>query len=153
MADVKANILLTMASVVLTLSIRYISDPQLKWPIVILIACCLLTIVLATYAVMPKLPARLKPGKHPDVTSDHFNPLFFGDFARLTFDEFQTAMLGIMETPRDAYLVQIREIYLLGMFLARKKYRFVRLAYISFIAGFLASGIAIISLTILGSEF
>jgi len=152
MADVKANILLTMATVVLTLSIRYISDPLLKWPIIILIACCLMTIVLATYAVMPKVPARIKPGKHPKIDFKHFNPLFFGDFARLTYEEFQAAMLEVMVSPKEVYLAQLREIYLLGTFLARKKYRFVRLAYIAFIVGILACGIAIIIMAILATE-
>ena len=38
-----------------------------------------------------------------------------------------------------AYEAQVREIYLLGMFLAVKKYRFLRLAYLAFIAGLFIS--------------
>jgi antibiotic biosynthesis monooxygenase (ABM) superfamily enzyme len=52
MADVKANILLTMTSVVLKLSVRYISEPHLKWAATVLIVSWL-TIILATYVVMP----------------------------------------------------------------------------------------------------
>ena len=37
MADVKANIMLTLAAVVTTFSIGYLNDPLLRWPVVVLI--------------------------------------------------------------------------------------------------------------------
>ncbi|MFQ5822849.1 MAG: Pycsar system effector family protein [bacterium] len=144
MADVKANMLLTMATVVITLSAPHIMKPHLKWAVLVLIAFCLLTIVLATYAAMPKLPLSLKHGSHPDVNSPGFNLLFFGDFVRLQYEEFEAAMEEIMNDPSRTYQAQVREVYSLGMFLVTKKYRFVRLAYISFIAGLLASGLAML---------
>src|SRR5882757_6701431 len=90
MADVKANMLLTMSSVVLTLCLPQVLKNEHFWPLYILIGFCLLTICLATYAVMPKLPpANLPP---PDIHSPHFNLLFLGDFSRLTQDQFENAM-------------------------------------------------------------
>jgi hypothetical protein len=43
----------------------------------------------------------------------------------------------------------VREIYLLGTFLAKKKYRFLRLGYLAFITGLFAAciGFIIIALT------
>lgn len=144
MADVKANILLTMASVVLTLSIRYISDPQLKWPVLILIAFCLLTIVLATYAVMPKLPITHKNHSLECVDDPEFNPLFFGHFVGMSFQDYEKTMDYFMQSAERSYQLQIREVYSLGVFLAKKKYRFIRMAYLAFIVGFLACGVGII---------
>ncbi|MGD8504703.1 MAG: DUF5706 domain-containing protein [Syntrophobacterales bacterium] len=141
MADMKANMLLTMASVVITLSVRYVADPHLKWATTILIFFCLLTIGLATYAVMPKIPFSLKRATHPDVNSPNFNLLFFGDFIRLQFSEFEASMEEVMNDPSLTYQVQVRELYTLGMFLAKKKYRFLRLAYITFITGAFASAV------------
>jgi Pycsar effector protein len=46
-----------------------------------------------------------------------------------------------MNDPSLTYEVQIKELYTLGMFLAKKKYRFLRLAYIAFIFGAFASAI------------
>jgi hypothetical protein len=40
--------------------------------------------------------------------------------------------------------VQIKEVYVLGCFLAAKKYRFLRLAYLAFLAGLLASGVTLL---------
>jgi len=145
MADVKANILLTMSSVVLTLSVTNIADPVLKWPTLILISFCLLTIALATYAVMPKLPVHKHPPDLAEAKGPLFNPLFFGDFAGMSLQDFEETMGHYMATPQRAYEVQIREVFVLGQFLAKKKYRFIRMAYISFITGILASGIGIIT--------
>lgn len=145
MADVKANILLTMASVVITLSLRYISDPNLRWTAIVLMSFCLATIVLATYAVMPHLPYRIRKKSIADAHKDHFNLLFFGDFAGLSWEDYESEFQRIMNDPNEAYRVQIKEVYQLGVFLAKKKYRFVRLAYLSFIIGFLSSGAVLVT--------
>jgi hypothetical protein len=133
MADVKANMLLTMSSVVLTLCLPQVLKNEHFWPLYILITFCLLTICLATYAVMPKLPPSNLPP--PDVNSPNFNVLFFGDFTRLTQEQFERSMEEVISDHNRTYAAQVREIYLLGMFLAKKKYRFLRYGYLSFIAG------------------
>ena len=141
MADMKANMLLTITSVVITLSVRYITEPHLKWAIVILIAFCLMTIGLATYAVMPKIPFFFKRKTGETIKSPGFNLLFFADFVRLNYEEFESSMEEVMNDPSLTYEVQIKELYTLGMFLAKKKYRFLKLAYITFIIGAFASAI------------
>ncbi len=146
MADLKANILLTLASVVTSLSFRFVTDPQLKYPAIILIAFSLLTIVLAIYTVMPKINYPLKHGQKVDVHSPNFNILFFGNFVHLDYDEFEKEMETILNDPSKNYQAQIREIYTLGKFLAVKKYRYVRWAYMAFITGLLLSGIALVGL-------
>ncbi len=145
MADVKANILLTMASVVITLSLRYISDPQLRWTSIVLMTFCLATIVLATYAVMPHLPFRVKKKDRTDAQEDQFNILFFGDFAGMSYKDYEAEFEALLNDPDEAYRAQVKEVYFLGVFLAQKKYRFVRLAYLSFIIGFLSSGAVLVT--------
>ena len=142
MADVKANMLLTMSSVILTLCLPQVLNHNHLWPLYILISFCLLTICLATYAVMPKLPPSNLPA--PDVNNPQFNLLFFGDFTRLTQDQFETAMGDVMSDHNRTYNAQVRELYLLGTFLAKKKYRFLRLGYLSFITGLFAAFISFI---------
>ena len=44
-------------------------------------------------------------------------------------------MEEMMNDASRAYEAQVREVYLLGTFLAVRKYRFLRLAYLAFIAG------------------
>jgi hypothetical protein len=151
MADMKANMLLTMSSVVITLSVPHIFKPAFTWPLFVLIGFCLVTIGLAAYAVMPKLPISSKNQPAPDVRSPQFNLLFFGDFTRLAYPQFESAMEEMMNDPSRAYEAQVRELYTLGTFLVTKKYRFLRLAYCSFIAGLLVSVVVLLATT-LGSS-
>lgn len=151
MADLKANILMTLASVVITLSIRYVTDPLLKWTTFVLMAFCLLTIILAAYAVMPKISVGLKNSAlpKPDVDSPFFNILFFADFLRMDYDEYEENMETVLNDPSKVYEVQVREIYSLGKYLSMRKYRFVRLAYIAFIIGVATSGAVLLLTTLL----
>ena len=153
MADMKANILLTMASLVITLSVRYVSEPHLKGATIVLIVFCLMTIGLATYVVMPKMSFYPKTGANEGVGSPWFNLLFFGDFVRLPYEEFETAMEEVMNDPSRTYQVQVKELYTLGVFLAKKKYRFLRLAYLTFILGIFASALVGFFSGVLGLVF
>jgi hypothetical protein len=140
MADMKANFLLTLSSVVITLAVPNIVKPLFQWPLLVLIAFCLITVALAAYTVMPKVSLAGKGAARPDVTHHGFNLLFFGDFVRLSYEEYESAMELAMNDPSRAYQAQVREIYNLGCFLAAKKYQVLKMAYLSFILGLFASG-------------
>jgi len=139
MADVKANMLLTMSSIVITLAAQRVMTAGSQAPLVVLMIFCLITILLAAYAVMPKLPFAAQHATEAERKSPHFNLLFFGDFTKLTYEEFETEMERVLSSPAQSYEAQLREIYTLGVFLAEKKYRYLRLAYLAFITGLFAS--------------
>lgn len=146
MADLKANMLITMSSIVVTLAApRVVADGGLHWPLVMLIVFSLITIVLAAYAVMPKLPF-LSRGKRslPDAKNPQFNLLFFGDFSGMDYSQFVTEMEAALNEPSRVYELQVREIYILGSFLAHTKYRYLRLAYMTFICGLVGSVMALL---------
>jgi hypothetical protein len=136
MADAKAGTLITVSSVLITLSAPHVLDQALKWPVIILAVGCFSTIVLAIYAVMPKLGRDRKLNAPPDLQSSKFNLLFFGNFTRLDYSQFEKAMEEMMNDPSRTYEMQVREIYTLGQYLAIRKYRTLRWAYIAFILGF-----------------
>jgi len=140
MADSKASMLMTMASVIFTLSASFITKPQFKWATISLMIFCLITIFLAVYAAMPKLPFFIKQKSFKDLNSPRFNLLFFGDFIRMSFKEYEESMEDVLNDPDMTYQVQLKELYNLGIFLANKKYRFLKMAYIAFIIGLLVSG-------------
>ncbi len=144
MADVKASIVLTVSSVLITISAPEMSNPGLRPAAMVLIFFCLSTIILATYAIMPKLPFTTQPVEKPDVNSPLFNLLFFGDFTRLSYDEFESSMEKCLSDHNRTYHAQIRELYTLGMFLATKKYRFLQFSYLTFILGLTISCLVIL---------
>lgn len=145
MADQKANMLLTMASLVITLSMPQILKPEFRIPLLILIGFCLVTVSLTIYAVMPKFsPRRSAKGTPPDINSPGFDLLFFGDFTKLDYPTYEAAMEKVMNDPNRTYEAQVRELYAIGTFLVRSKYRFLRLGYLFFLCGIFASMIAMV---------
>src|SRR5687767_11556657 len=149
MADLKANMLLTLAALVITFSAPSIANPILRWPALVLMSFCLITIVLAIYAVMPKVPFQAHAITDTERRSPAFNLLFFGDFVQMPYEQFAGAMEKLLNDPSQLYEAQVREIYTLGTFLARKKYRFLRLAYLAFLTGLLMSAGTFLGATVL----
>lgn len=143
MADMKSSMLVTVSSVVLTLAAPYLRQSDLQYAAVLLAVFCLLTVILATYAAMPQTPFSVNR-RAPDVNSPKFNILFFGDYAGMPYEDDLAATEEAMDGDRKTYEIQVREVYTLGTFLAKRKYRFVRLAYATFIGGLLSSAVAIV---------
>ena len=141
MADVKANMMLTVASVVMTYTVGYLTDQAFQWGALTLILFCMGSIVAAIYATMPRVPL---PGKRPGgaaLDSASFNLLFFGTFVHMSYEEFNASMEKLLNDPEQAADAMVREIYTLGTFLATKKYRYLRWAYTIFLFGLFAAGI------------
>jgi hypothetical protein len=138
MADRKANMIMTVASLLVPLSIRYIQMPQFRFAAFTMIGFCILTVVLSTYAALPKVRYKKKSVKQ-EAQNPSFNLLFFGSFSNMDYPEFKDAMEEVLNDHNRTYEVQIREIYTMGRYMDRWKYRFVRMAYLSFIAGVIIS--------------
>ncbi|MBW1820314.1 MAG: hypothetical protein JRI92_00905 [Deltaproteobacteria bacterium] len=141
MADMKANMMLTVAALLIPLSIRFLDDPRLQPAALTMIGFCILTVLLAAYAAMPKVLGKKGPSKTINPDDPSFNLLFFGSFTKMDYYEFEHAMEEVMNDHGEVYEKQIKEIYLMGQYLAREKYRFVRLAYVAFITGMVISTI------------
>lgn len=144
MADVKANILLTVSSLMLTFSLPYVSRPVLQWPALVMILFCGLTAWASILSLIPKMPA----GRRRDKTHPMFNLLFFGSFADLEYQEFVEEMEKVCNDHSKTYEAQVREIYLLGVYLAKQKYFYLRTGYQLFIAGLFFSGILLVALEV-----
>lgn len=138
MADTKAGMLITISSLIITLSVSLLIKPEFATAATILISFCILTILLAAYATMPKFISHTR-NKTPDTNSERFNILFFSDFIKLDYQTFFKEMEGVIKDPGLAYSTQVKEIYQMGQYLAARKFRFVTLSYISFISGLIIS--------------
>ena len=132
MADTKANIIITVSSIVLTLVLGRVTDPSLRTGLIVLGVFTLLALLLAILAVLPKYRgAKRIDGPLPE----DFNVLFFGHFAALDRDRYLEEMAQKM-VPGQAYETVVRDVYSLGMYLAHHKYPYLRLSYLFFLAGF-----------------
>ncbi len=147
MADLKANILMTIASVVITLSVRHTMERDLKWTAMTLNFFSLITILPATSSMIPKIPFPLRPGIPEPRAGSGFNLLFFCDVTQVKHNEFSDDIQEEMNDPSKSYETQLKEIDTLGEYLARKQYRYSRLAstyYSPFIMGLCASGVILL---------
>lgn len=138
MADIKANIIITVSSIVMTLTIGRLNDPALRTSAIILLVFTMLALLLAILAVLPKYrPLRLAGGDLPA----QFNLLFFGHFAELDRERFLREVAARMGTDGVVYDTIARDLYSLGYYLAHYKYRFLRWAYLFFLTGFLLASV------------
>jgi len=137
MADQKASMLITVCAIIIPLTAHFLSTPHFRLVAFTLICFSVLTMLLAIYTAMPGIH---KP-ESIDVSASSFNPLFFADFKSLDYEEYEKLMGEISNDPSRVYEAQIREIYLLGQYLANYKYKYLRLAYLSFLSGIVTSGI------------
>ena len=139
LADKKANMMLTIASLMIPLSTGFLYEDRSHLAAATLIGFCVVTILLAAYSAMPKIKAANKSEKKLDLNENSFNLLFFGSFIRMGYREFEDEMGKMMNDPNKVYETQVREIYTMGQYLARKKYKFLKFSYYSFIIGILSS--------------
>jgi hypothetical protein len=132
MADTKASILITISSIVLTIALSRASDPQLRPALLTLASACLISLLLAIIAVLPTF-ARSRRN-----TADR-NILFFGHFAQMTSEEYRDEMEHILSSDALVYETAVRDIHALGVYLYKKKYRFLRFAYVALLLGFIVA--------------
>lgn len=149
-ADFKAQTMMTVSSLVITLSARYLTEPALQWAAVAMILFSMLSVFSAILAVMPRLPRALPPGTRIDARSPGFNILFFGSYISLSHEEYMAEMERVCNDPNRVYEAMCNELYGLGVFLARTKYRYLRWSYQFFLTGMFASVVIVIITEILG---
>lgn len=133
MADTKANIIITVSSIVLTLSLGRIGDPDLRGSVITLAVFTLIALLLAILAVLPKHRALKLDG---ETLPRDFNLLFFGHFAELPRERFLGEVARSMKADGSVYLTMANDLYSIGWYLAHRKYRYLRYSYLFFLAGF-----------------
>lgn len=132
LADTKAGLIITISSIVLTISLSRAGDPQLRAALLTLAVACLLALLLAIFAVLPTFAPRKARG---GVVQR--NLLFFGHFATLSEEEFLDEMEHVIQDDPLLYETALRDIYALGTYLYRKKYRLLRMSYVALVTGFI----------------
>jgi len=139
MADTKANILLSISSVLLSISLTRISDPRFTGALIVLVGFLLITIFLALMTVIPNIKS-FRHKKH-SVNDPTYNPLYFGDYVDVSYDEYAENLEEIMNDSDRTYEIMVREIYHSGAYLVKNKYRYIRLGYIFFFTGLIVTSL------------
>ncbi|HTH82808.1 MAG TPA: Pycsar system effector family protein [Mucilaginibacter sp.] len=141
MADNKAQILITVNSIIISaiisLILRNLKDNTfLVLPSYILLSVSLLTMILAILATRPSIPAGRFSAK--DLANKKVNLLFFGNFYKMKLDDYAKGMKSILTDQEFLYDSLIKDVYTQGIVLGRK-YRLLRAAYNIFMFGLIVA--------------
>src|SRR5690606_37838370 len=142
-ADTKANILLSVNAIIISLALANLipkldaaSNRHLLVPTMILIVFSVASIILSIMSTRPNVTSG--EFTKEQVKNREVNLLFFGNFHKMPFDQFKW---GIKEMIRDkdyVYESMMLDLHLLGIVLQRK-YMLLRLTYTVFMIGIIFS--------------
>ncbi|MDN3664532.1 Pycsar system effector family protein [Algibacter miyuki] len=145
-ADTKANILLSVNAIIVSLVLSNLaskldkpSNEYLIIPTIIFVLFTVASIILSIMATRPNVTS----GKFTkeDVANKKVNLLFFGNFHKMSLQDFEWAMGEMMEDRDYLYSSMKKDLYFLGLVLD-KKYKILRLTYTVFMIGIIVSVIA-----------
>ena len=136
MADQKANIMITVASIVFSITIANLDNEVMKWPLLTFAVGSFFSLLFAIFAIIPSTDYPTKKGsKEIDRDSSLFNPLFFGHFAHLPIEEYKEDYAKTLMTDDKVYDAMAGDIYGQGKVLALSKYKYLKWSYTSFLWG------------------
>ncbi len=145
-ADTKANILLSVNAIIISLALANLipkldnpSNTYLVYPTLIFLFFSLISMGLSVLATRPNITS----GKftREDVNNKKVNLLFFGNFHKMGLDDFQWAMNEVMKDKDYLYASMTKDLYFLGKVLHRK-YKILRYTYAIFMVGIVISVLA-----------
>ena len=151
MADNKANIMITTTSIILSVLLSVLlrkleDNPHLIIPTLILLLVCVVTMVFSILATRPSLPGGTFTEQN--LEDKKVNLLFFGNFYRMAFAEYEHGMQEMMKDRDFLYGSLTRDVYSQGVVLGRK-YRLLRIAYNVFMFGVIVSVLAFITAVVI----
>ena len=151
MADQKANIMITVASIVFSVTVANLDNEVMKWPLLFFAFGCTVSLLAAIFAIIPQTGYPKIPGTDEiDRESPAFNPLFFGHFAHIPIEEYKEDYAETLITDDRIYDALAGDIYGIGTTLMNNKYKWLRRSYMAFLVG-MSGAITIFCVQTIGS--
>ena len=140
MADAKANIMITVSSIVFSITIANLDNQVMKYPLLAFACGCFFSLLFAIFAIIPKTSyPKVEGSEEIDRKSPWFNPLFFGHFAHLPIEEYKEDYSKTLMNDDTIYDALAGDIYGQGKVLALSKYKYLKWSYNSFLGGMSAA--------------
>lgn len=146
MADSKANIIISVNSIIISILIGTLmqkldNNSHLIVPTAILLTVNLGSIIFSILSIRPNVTPGLFT--RDDIENHRTNLLFFGNFHKMKRDDYHWGMNQLMDNSSFLYSSLIDDIYFLGVVLA-KKYKYLRTSYNIFMFGIVVAVIAFV---------
>ncbi len=145
-ADTKANILLSVNAIIISLMLSTLfskfdnpANQFLIVPTVILMLSSIISMILSIIATRPNITSG--EFTKEDVENKKVNLTFFGNFHKMKLEDFEWAINELLKDKDYVYSSLTKDLYFLGKVLDRK-YRILRVTYTIFMVGMIISVIA-----------
>lgn len=140
-ADNKANTLISVNAIIISIVLSTMfpkmdTNPFLVYPGLTLLVFSILTIIVSILSTIPNTTHGVMT--RDEVTEKKGNLIFFGNFHRMSLDDYEWAMDELMQDRDYLYKSLTRDLYFLGKVLHRK-YLLLRYSYYLFVIGLVAS--------------
>ncbi|RYZ88997.1 MAG: phosphohydrolase [Proteobacteria bacterium] len=144
MADSKANIMISVNTIVMSILVSVLLGklqfyPEYILPTIILLGVCLSAVVFSILATRPNVSSGTFTKE--DIINKKVNLLFFGNFYNMDLQDYDWAMKEMMSDREYLNSSMIKDIYFLGVVLARK-YKYLRISYNIFMFGLVVAIVA-----------
>ncbi|WP_034888091.1 Pycsar system effector family protein [Gillisia sp. Hel_I_29] len=147
-ADTKANILLSVNAIIISLALSNlipkldaVSNRHLLIPTLVLVVFSVASIILSIMSTRPNVTTG--EFTREQVETRKINLLFFGNFHKMPFDQFKWGLNEIIKDKNYVYESLMLDLHLLGKVLHRK-YMLLRLTYTVFMVGMICSVISFV---------
>jgi hypothetical protein len=146
MADSKAHIMISVNSIIISIIISVLlskleNNPQFIVPTGVLLLTCVAAVTFSILATRPNITSGRFTKE--DIQNKKANLLFFGNFHQMGLEEYNWGMNEMLTDREYLYSSMIKDIYYLGVVLARK-YKFLRISYSIFMYGLIISVLAFV---------
>lgn len=145
-ADTKANILLSVNAIIISLVLSNLipkldnpSNDYLIYPTAIFLLFSICSMVLSILATRPNITSG--QFSKEDVNQKKVNLLFFGNFHKMSLRDYEWAIQELIKDKEYLYASLTKDLYFLGIVLDRK-YKLLRWTYAIFMIGMILSVIA-----------
>lgn len=140
-ADTKANILLSVNAIIISLVLANLiskldTNPYLVYPTAIFTLSCVISMILSIIATRPNITSG--EFTKEDVANKEVNLTFFGNFHKMSLKEYEWAISELLKDKDYVYNSLTKDLYFLGKVLERK-YRILRITYTVFMIGIIIS--------------
>ena len=140
-ADTKANILLSVNAIIISLVLANLiskldNNAYLIYPTAIFTLSCVISMILSIIATRPNITSG--EFTKEDVANKKVNLTFFGNFHKMSLDEYDWAVKELLKDKDYVYSSLTKDLYFLGKVLERK-YRILRVTYTIFMIGMIVS--------------
>ncbi|UZO81090.1 DUF5706 domain-containing protein [Aquimarina sp. ERC-38] len=147
-ADTKANILLSVNAIIISLALANLipkldspTNRHLMIPSLVLVLFSVASVILSIMSTQPKVTSG--EFTKEQVKNKEVNLLFFGNFHKMPFEQYQWAINEILLDKSYVYEMLTKDLYLLGIVL-NKKYKLLKITYVVFTIGIILSVLAFI---------